>query len=286
MGSIISDVTGKGSSSSAQGLSGLTGLGQGALGGFLGNLGSAAQGLGSSLAPYANAPLQGGQSQYQAGLAGNLTPAQQALSDFTLGQNRTAMDQIYSGLGIGDSTMRTQDLNAANLQSLAQQEQIDFANQQMGLDALKTGAGIDATAGQLLGTSGNLFSQAGTQLGGAQNNLNNFLKQLLGAPGSTGTGVAGAPDFSFLTSGPAGASGLSGAGGSGLSELIGSSVGGDTLSSGLGATGIGSGIFDLLGGGSTAAGAIGAGATDAGIAAGASSIGADLASALPFAFLA
>lgn len=259
MGGLVSGITGKGgSSSNTSGLSGLTGLGQSALAGLNASLGNTVGGLGDTLASASSPYLQGGASQYQAGLSGQLTPAQQALTQNTLNQENLATQGTYANLGLGGSTMETQDTNANALKSLSQQEAIDFQNEQYGMLASQLGQGMLQGAGGLYNEAGNLNASAGGLLGNSQSNLNNFLNTLLGSSSSLGSSIAGGNTLSSLLGGNSSVGGLTGLdsllGGSGLA---GTSVGGSTLSSGLGSSGIGSGIADIF---SSATGGSGLGA--------------------------
>jgi hypothetical protein len=173
----------------------------------------------NDLMNYGTIAATGGANQYQAGLAGQLTPAQQALTDFTAGQNRTSTANTYADLGLGGSSMATEDQNANNLASLTQQEQIDFQNEQAGLTALGTGTGIINQAGGLNLNQQSLANQLYEQL------LSQLINPQTGSSGSTST-------TSSSTS-----SGIGGSGSTNLSNLI----PGNT-------TGTGSGITNLAGG--------------------------------------
>jgi hypothetical protein len=62
-----------------------------------------------------------------------LSPEQAALANFTLGQNQTRTGDIYSRLGLGGSTMETQDLAGNQLGALAQEASLIQGNQQTAL---------------------------------------------------------------------------------------------------------------------------------------------------------
>ena len=136
-----------------------------------------------------------------------------------------ATNSVFGSLGIGGSTMNTQGLNANRLQSLGQQEDIDFKNQQMGLNALGAGNQLLGTSlagnmdlATLLTDAGSLYGAAGQNiLGEQQLNLGgkNLGLQALGDLFGSGGGLGG--------SNPSG--GGSGSGGSGgwLGQLFGSS---------------------------------------------------------------
>jgi hypothetical protein len=160
-------------------------------------------GLANQEQGFAQTPLTGGQSQYQAGLAGTLTPAQQALTNFTLGQNVLGTNNQYGNLGLGGSTMQSQDQAANRLASLAQQEQIDFQNQQMGLAAMGLGSQMLGESGQLTNAAGGLNinqQQANQAMTNANNALfQNLLKMLVGSAGTGNTGTSFGNQFSRNT---------------------------------------------------------------------------------------
>ena len=198
---------------------------------------------------YAQPFLQGGTSQYEAGLSGQLTPAQQALTQFTLGENQQATNARYGSLGLGNSTMNTQDQNANNLTSLAQQEQIDFANEQAGLAAEGAGAG-------LLGQAGTNLGNAGQQYNTGYNTTKQGLTSLLGGSGGSG-GILGSLLGGNSAGGSGGLGGILGgllggnqsAGASSLAGLVGTNAEGPGVASATSnAISSGSGIGDLSGG--------------------------------------
>jgi hypothetical protein len=193
-------------------------------------------------------PMSGGESQYEAGEAGQLTPAQQALTNFTANQNNLATNSTYANLGIPGSSMNTEDLNANNLASLTQQEEIDFQNEQMGLTALGVGSGMLNQAGGLNLNQQQLANQLYEQIMGMLTNPSTG-SSTIGEGYGIGTGSTSTNALSSLLGGNS-ASGtgsgigglLSGGGGAGTSVVGGdlSDTGTDSItlpaSSGVGAT--------------------------------------------------
>lgn len=104
--------------------------------------------------------------QYQSGVAGQLTPAQQALVTNNLSTENTGTAGTYAGLGLGGSTMESQDIANNTLKSTAEQSNINFQNEQLGLSGLQT-------ADQYYGTSNQALSNAGTALSGASSSTYN-----------------------------------------------------------------------------------------------------------------
>ena len=114
---------------------------------------------------YAQTPLAGGQGQYEAGLTGQMTPAQQASVAQTLQQMNLGTAGNYANLNLGGSTMAQQDMGANQLSSLAQQQQFDTTDEQLGLQAMGLGSSMLGGAGGLLGQAGGIYGQ------GTSNNL-------------------------------------------------------------------------------------------------------------------
>jgi hypothetical protein len=92
-------------------------------------------------------------------IMGGLDPFQQALTDFTLGQNQTRTGDIYARLGLDPSTMETQDKAGNQLASLAQAsglEQQNIQNQlqenQLSLQAQQANNAAQAQLGSSLGS--------------------------------------------------------------------------------------------------------------------------------------
>lgn len=240
----MSGLFGKGGGSGNTSISGLQntlnqyGQTQAGLAGDIASLAPSLLGISNTLQSYGSPVLAGGLGQYQAGLSGQLTPAQQALTQYTLGQNTAATNQTYGNLGLGGSTMNTQDLAADRLQSLAQQEQIGFQNEQMGLGALGVGQGLTQAGAQDILGAGGLLGQAISGYGQASGNIEQQLTDILNQKAGGASGVG-------------------------------------TLLSSLGGTSAGGGLLGLLGGGAGgaatgagkgAADATGKGATDSGLA--------------------
>lgn len=160
--------------------------------------------------------LAGGTSQYQAGLTDTLTPSQQALSDFELGQANTRTASTFADLGLGGSTMATQDMNANDLANLALKSDISMQNERMGLAAAQLGDQFLGGGGTSLAQAGNQLTGAGTILGqqGATNQasksaLNSMLGSLAGvSSGNQSGGLTGNLGGLFSGSGPFSASSL------------------------------------------------------------------------------
>lgn len=138
--------------------------------------------------------------QYVTGAAGQITPAQQAAVNQTLQQQDLQTAGTYGNLGIGGSTMETQDLNANKAKSLAQTQGFSSLDETLGLSGLDeaakyyglelgslTGAGqILGGATQALGSAGNLAAtEQQTQLG-LLGSLGSALGGSQGLFGSTG----------------------------------------------------------------------------------------------------
>lgn len=145
---------------------------------------------------------QGGQifgpsfNQFQAGAQGQITAPQQAAVDQTLQQEQLQNAGTYGNLGLGGSTMQTQDANANVQKSLAQTQQFANLDEMAGLSGLQQalgyyGGGLNALTGETNATTGALNTQgtAGTILGGATNaygTAGNILSGATGALGSAG----------------------------------------------------------------------------------------------------
>lgn len=106
-------------------------------------------------------------SQFQAGAAGQITPAQQAAVNQTLQQQQLQNAGTYGNLGLGGSTMQTQDSNANLAKSLAQTQAFSTLDEGLGLSGLQQSLGYqNAGLGALGGALGTLTG-AGQILGGA-----------------------------------------------------------------------------------------------------------------------
>lgn len=130
--------------------------------------------------------------QFQAGAAGQITPAQQAAVNQTLQQQDLATAGTYGKLGLGGSTMETQDVNANAAKSLAQTQGFSTLDETLGLSALQQGAlpfenlGLSALtgAGNILSGATGALTQAGSLAAGEQ-------ATQLGLLGSLGSALGG-----------------------------------------------------------------------------------------------
>lgn len=142
--------------------------------GELGNLAATETGYGADFS-------SGGLDQYEEGVSGTLTPAQRALTGENLTEADLATNAGYGNLGLGMSTMNTQDQNFNALSSLSQQEAIDFQNEQAGMNAAQVGQGYFGQAGSELGSAG---TQYNTGYSTAKQGINNLF-------GGSGGGILG-----------------------------------------------------------------------------------------------
>lgn len=138
-------------------------------------------------------------SQFQAGAAGQITPAQQAAVNQTLQQQQLQNASTYGNLGLGGSTMQTQDSNANLAKSLAQTQafstldeglglsglQQSLGYQNAGLGALGGALGAFGTAGQILGGATGALQQAGSLAAGEQQTQLGLLSGLGSALGGS-----------------------------------------------------------------------------------------------------
>lgn len=189
----LSALTGGGGSSSP--LSGLTGGNTATSSSPIGNPFTSELGnLADTETGYGGAFSEGGYDQYLAGLTGQMTPAQQALVSENLNQMNLGTAGTYANLGLGDSTMATQDQNYNSLTSLAQQVAIDQMNEQMGLTAAGVGQGYFGQAVQALGGAGTEYNQGYQTMKSGLTNLlggqggSNLLSGLTGNTGAAGGG--------------------------------------------------------------------------------------------------
>ena len=210
------------------------------LGNELENIAGAQTNIAGQESSVAQPFLSGGTSQYEAGLTGQLTPAQQALTSFTNNQMNTGTASTYANLGLGGSTMQTQDINANDLASLAQQEQIDFQNEQMGMygateggNFLNNAISALSNAGGLLTNAGNVYNSQQQQNQQTKGGLGEALGALSGnSAGTSGSGVTGTGSlFSGLTNL---FKSFGGSGGSSATGTTGSSYGVPGIGSGSG----------------------------------------------------
>jgi hypothetical protein len=111
--------------------------------------------------------------QFVEGAAGQVTPAQQAAIDQTKKQMDLQTTGTYGNLGLGNSTMESQDLGANAQKSLAQETGFSALDEQLGLSGLGTALGYEnasttANTGAVnaYGTAGNILGQAASALSG------------------------------------------------------------------------------------------------------------------------
>jgi len=152
-----------------------------------------------------------GLAQFQAGAAGQLTPSQQAAVNRTLGQMNLNTAGTYSNLGLGGSTMESQDLGANQLASLAQQQAFEAQSERLGLEALQAATGALGGAGTLAQNQQtqqlNALASAAGALGGKGAGGTSILGDVLGGgpigdvlgTSFTGTGVGGAGGLDFIS---------------------------------------------------------------------------------------
>ena len=156
-------------------------------------------------------------SQYQAGASGQVTPDQQTDIDQTLQQMNLATSGTYANLGLGDSTMKTQDINANTQKSLAQKQQFASMDEQLGLSGLGMAntyttqelndlAGALSTltgAGNILGVGSGAASAQGNIANAQAQQQQNLLTSLGKALGG-GNNYSGGGGYSYTYSGGAG----------------------------------------------------------------------------------
>lgn len=139
--------------------------------------------IASSLQSLANTEIgtgsqinQTAMEQYQAGASGQLTPAQSAMATNALNQANLGTQGAYSNLGLGNSTMESQDIAGNQLQNLAEQANLEAQSEELGLQGL--GMGL------------NYYNAGGSSLEGAANVTQQQIADILAAlqgSGSTGT---------------------------------------------------------------------------------------------------
>lgn len=129
--------------------------------------------------------------QYKAGAAGQVTPNQQAAIDQTLKQMDLSTEGTYANLGLGGSTMATQDVNANKQKSLAQSAEFSALDEELGLKGLSSALGFQSEGVNALGTAGNILGGATQALSGAGNLAANQQAQQLSALNSLGTSLGG-----------------------------------------------------------------------------------------------
>lgn len=106
-------------------------------------------------------PLLGaGMGEFISGATGQLTPAQQATSDFELGQANLGTESAFANLGLGPGTTMTADLNANLLGNEALKNSLLQQSQTEGLNAMRTGLSFEQAGTGAAATAGNLLDAA------------------------------------------------------------------------------------------------------------------------------
>ena len=186
-------------------------------------LGTALENLGSQNYAQGQSIYGPGYSQFTAGASGGITPAQQALVTQNLGTMDTGTENTYGNLGLGGSTMESQDLASNNLRSLAEQSNISFQDESLGLNALQTADQYYNTGNQAYGTAESAFGGSSSSLNDAGNlaygNLTELNKAISSLGNKSSSGLGGG--ISSLLGGATGTSGTGGA----LGSLFGGSGG-------------------------------------------------------------
>jgi hypothetical protein len=108
-------------------------------------------------------------AQFQAGAAGQVTPAQQAAIDQTAKEMDLQTTGTYGNLGLGNSTMEAQDLDANKQKSLAQTVGFSSLDEELGLSGLKTAQGFESGGVTAEGTAGSILGQGASALAGVGN---------------------------------------------------------------------------------------------------------------------
>lgn len=162
MGSVVSGLFGGGgSTSNASEINNLNTISQGQV-----NLSNTDTNVGNTIDAAASPIYDTALNQYQTGVAGQLTPAQQALVTQNLGTENVGTQSTYGNLGLGGSTMEGQDLASNVLRSTAEQANIDAQNESLGLSGLQT-------ANQYYQTGNTAYGNAGQALSGASSSQYN-----------------------------------------------------------------------------------------------------------------
>jgi len=137
-------------------------------------------------------------SQFQAGAKGQVTPAQQAAIAQTKSEMDTQTRGTYGNLGLGGSTMETQDLGSNDLKSLAQETGFSALDEQLGLSGLSSALGYENAAANTLGgattaygTAGNILGQGASALGGVGNLAAGQQAAQMGLLGNIGSALGG-----------------------------------------------------------------------------------------------
>jgi hypothetical protein len=177
-------------------------------------------------------------SQFTSGAEGQVTPAQQAQVNQTAAQMGLGTKATYGNLGLGGSTMETQDLDANSLASLAQTLGFANTNETSGLSGLAAALGFGNAATNATSGALSTITGAGNILGGASGsaasagNLGTTQEQIqaseLGSLGSAigGTGGLFSSTGLFGSAGPFSSTGIigslfSGGGGAGTAAALG-----------------------------------------------------------------
>lgn len=201
--------------SSASEISGLTNIAEGQVG--LGNIDITNAGniIGKGDQVYDPA-----YAQYVSGITGQMTPAQQALVTENLGAMNTKTEGTYGGLGLGGSTMESQDLASNQLKTLAEESNINFGNETVGLEGLSQADQFYNTGANYLNAAEGAYGGASTSTYDAGNLANANLSALNSAISSLGSKSSSGSGLSSL---------FGGAGGSGLASLFGSGSSGGSV---------------------------------------------------------
>jgi len=130
-------------------------------------------------------------SQFQAGASGQLTPAQQAAVAQTKSEMDTQTRGTYGNLGLGGSTMQTQDLNANDLSSLAQTTGFSALDEELGLKGLSQALGYEGAANTSYGTAASSLGSGANALAGVGNLAAGQQATQLGLLGNIGSAIGG-----------------------------------------------------------------------------------------------
>jgi hypothetical protein len=170
----------------------------------LGNLGLSDIGYGQNIISTAG-------PQFDAGAAGTLTPADQALVTEQLQQANLGTETTYGNLGLGGSTMQAQDLGTNQLRSEAEKSLLAKQEETLGLAGLQAGGQFMQAGAQALGGAG---SEWGAAVGNLLTGLNQAGTEYQQGYDSLLKAIAGAGNKSAGSGSPLGA--LS----SGISSLL------------------------------------------------------------------
>ena len=164
--------------------------------GQLASLGGLQTGLGTAVSGV-------GLGQLLAGASGQLTPADQALVKSTLDQMNLGTSSRYANLGLGGSTMESQDLGSNQLRSEAESAELAALEERLGLQALQGGESFLGGAGTNITNASRDYQAAYQSLintiaglgnksagGGLGSDLSGVLRRLFGGGGSSPSDVA------------------------------------------------------------------------------------------------